>query len=62
MPILGDAEAMKNRAVTAQAAAPRLANPHCQYDLACRHAVPGDHVGAFPSSTRSAAGGQGEIW
>jgi hypothetical protein len=61
LPILGDAEAMKNRAATAQAAAPSLANPHCQCDSTCRLAVPSNYVGALPASTMSAAGGQREI-
>jgi len=61
MPILGDAEAVKNRAATAQAAAPSPANPLCQRDSACRLAVPGHHVGALPASAMSAAGAQREI-
>jgi hypothetical protein len=61
LPILGDAETVKNRTATAQAAVPYPAIPYCQWDLASRIVVPSNHVGTFPASTMSAAGGQREI-
>jgi hypothetical protein len=53
LPILGDAEALKNRAATAQAAVPCRANPSCQRDSACRLAAHSHHIGTFPASTRA---------